>query len=307
MRRGRDLRADRLSDVAARGLIGLARALPYRARVPAAGRAMRALSRPLGWSARIDENLDHVRPDMPEGERARLRRLVPDNVGRSFIEMYSGEAFLGRMRGLPLGGPGAEALEEARLAGRPVVAVTAHFGNYNAARAAIIGAGHRMGSLYRPMHNAAFDAHYTAAMEAMGGAMFRQGRAGLAQMIRHLRGGGLVAVLQDLWVHDGVPLPFLGQPAPTSLSAAEMALRYDALLVPFYGIRGPDGLSFDIRIGPEVAHTDPVTMTRDLTADLESMIERAPEQWFWIHRRWKPHREARRLLRQTKGGAADGR
>ena len=297
----RDTRADRAANATARVLIGVGRTLPYRLRVPAAGRAFRALSGPLGWAARIDENLDHVRPDIAAAERARLKRLVPDNVGRSLIEMYSGEAFLHRTRHLPLEGPGAEALDGARRARRPVVAVTAHYGNYNAARAALIGAGHEMGSLYRPMRNPAFDRHYTQAMEAMGGVMFRQGRRGLGEMIRHLKGGGLVALLQDLWVADGFVMPFLGQPAPTSLSAAEMALRYDALLLTFYGVRRPDGIGFDVRIGPEVPHTEPRAMTAALMADLEEMIAYAPEQWFWVHRRWKPDSEVVQLATMGMG------
>ena len=289
--------SDRAANAAARAILGAARALPYRLRVPAAGRAVTALSPALGWSRRIEANVAHVRPDMPPEDLRRLKRLVPDNIGRNLIEMYSGAEFVRRVKDTPTTGPGAEALAEAQAARRPIVGVTGHLGNYNAARAALVSQGLDLGSLYRPMRNAAFDAHYVAAMAAMGGPLFRQDRKGLVQMVRHLRGGGAVAILFDLWVHDGLALPFLGKPAPTSLSAAELALKHDALLIPVYGIRRPDGLSFETHASAPIPHGDPVAMTRAMLADLEAMVWRHPEQWFWIHRRWKPKREARRLER----------
>jgi KDO2-lipid IV(A) lauroyltransferase len=92
----------------------------------------------------------------------------------------------------------------------------------------------------------------------------------------------------------GPALPFFGKPAPTALSAAELALKYDGLLVPIYGIRQPDGLSFTIRVEDPVPPSDPETMTRALNASLEALVRQHMDQWFWIHRRWKPRRQARR-------------
>jgi KDO2-lipid IV(A) lauroyltransferase len=90
-------------------------------------------------------------------------------------------------------------------------------------------------------------------------------------------------------------LDFLGQPAPTSLSAAEMALKHDALLVPIYGLRLADGFEFrDADRGAD-PHSDPETMTQALNDSLAAVIRAAPNQWFWMHRRWKPDRLAARL------------
>ena len=262
--------------------------LPYGRRIPAAGKIFSRLIGPAtGWTARANENLCAAFPDMPEAERQRIARAVCDNAGRSIAEMYAGDAFLSRVAHLPLEGEGATTLLAARDEGRPVVGVTAHFGNYNAARGAIIGHGLDMGSLYKPMRNPLFNEHYEDAMAALGGPMFPRNRRGVASMVRHLKGGRMIAILADLHVGDGAPIPFFGRPAMTALTAAELANRYDALLVPFHGIRNPDGLSFTIRIGPEVPPGTPVERMRALTEDLETLVRRHPEQWFWIHRRWK--------------------
>lgn len=281
--------ADRAVDLGARALIASVRALPYERRVPAMGRlAAGPLGRALGWRRRIARNLDHAWPDAPPELRARVLRGAADNAGRAIIEMYSGAEFVARVRDLPIGGPGAPALAEARGAGRPVVLVPGHFGNYNAARASLTGAGHRLGAIYRPMRNAAFDRHYVAAMESMGGALFARGRAGLGASLKHLRAGGMLAVFADLHVGSGAPLTFFGRRAMTALTAAELAARFDALLIPCHAIRRPDGLSFDIRAGEEVPPGPPEARMQAINDELEARVREHPDQWFWIHRRWRP-------------------
>jgi len=159
-------------------------------------------------------------------------REVPDNAGRTLIEIYSGQKFIDRVKDLPLEGPGAAALEEAHRAGRPVILVTGHFGNYDAPRAALIAAG------------------------------------------------GMTGFLVDQHMRHGAPLTFFGHKAHTALSAAEMALKYDALLV-------PNGLDFRILVDAPIPHSDPETMTQALNDSLESLVREHMGQWFWIHRRWK--------------------
>jgi KDO2-lipid IV(A) lauroyltransferase len=66
-----------------------------------------------------------------------------------------------------------------------------------------------------------------------------------------------------------------------------LALRCNALLVPIYGIRRPDGLTFDTIIEAPVPHTDKMTMTQALTDSLDARVRAHPGQWFWVHRRWR--------------------
>jgi len=283
--------AERAVNLAARALIGGLRLLPYGPRIRAMGWTMAHVVAPLaGWRRRIRANLAHVFPDLPETEVRRLVRAVPDNTGRSLMEIYSGGEFIEHVRDLVPKGNGVEALRQARDEGRPVILVTGHFGNYDAPRAWLVANGYPVGGLYNPMRNAAFNAHYVAAISRIGTPVFPRGRHGLAEMVRHLRSGGMVGMVIDQYMGHGAMLDFLGRPAPTALSAAEMALKYGALLVPIYGIRRPDGLSFDIEIEPPFPGSDPVALTQALNDSLAAQVRAHMGQWFWIHRRWKPER-----------------
>jgi len=125
------------------------------------------------------------------------------------------------------------------------------------------------------------------ALERVGKPVFPRGRRGLADLLRFLKSGGMTALLVDLHVKRGETLSFFGQPAKTALSAAELALKFDAPLVPAYAIRQPDGLSFEIVIEAPVPPGDPADMMQAVNDSIEAMARRHMEQWFWIHRRWK--------------------
>ncbi|KIN60616.1 putative lipid A biosynthesis lauroyl acyltransferase [Sulfitobacter noctilucae] len=280
--------SDFLTNAAIVGVIKLALALPYAARVRFVGWLVERVIGPVaGYRRRALHNLALIFPSMPEDQRAAIATRCLNNVGRTFIENYSDRDFPNRMADITPHGPGAEALKDAVADGRPVILVTGHFGNYEATRAALVAQGYDIGGLYRDMKNPYFNAHYVKTMEAFGGPVFPQGRRGTAGFVRHLKGGGQLVLLFDQHVYAAPVLDFLGLPARTALSAAELALRYDALLIPFYGIRQPDGLSFDAVLEAPIQPSDAETMTQALNDSLAARVREMPEQWFWVHRRWR--------------------
>jgi KDO2-lipid IV(A) lauroyltransferase len=279
---------DRLQFWAIRALIGAVLLLPYRLRVPLMGWLVARLVAPaLGWTRRIRANLAMIFPQMPQDEIRRLTREVPDNWGRSLIEIFSGPEFARRVAGTPLSGPGAEAFRAARAAGRPVILVTGHFGNYDAPRAALHGSGHPLAALYREMRIAPFNDWYVDRIGEIGRPVYPATRKGITDFLRHLKEEGLVGILIDLHVGSGAPLSFFGHTARTATSTAEWALKYQAEVFPIYGRRREDGLSFDIILDDPVPASDPETMTQALNDSLERMVRHDMGQWFWIHRRWK--------------------
>lgn len=289
-------------DAAFRMLIALARRLPYARRVPLAGRVFSRLIAPLaGYRGRIRANLALIFPDMPPAEVNRLCREVPDNVGRNLIELYSPEEFLPRAIAAPLTGPGVAALAAARRAGRPVVIVSGHFGSINVFRAALDARGLASAGLYRPMNNRRFNRHYVAALTRIAPPLYPRGRAGLAAFLRHLRGGGIVAMLPDARMAHGRALMFFGRHAWTALSAADLALKCDALLIPVYAVRQPNGLDFVVIVEDPVPHGAPEAMMQAINDSLEAMVRRHMDQWFWIHRRW-----AEPKAHHLPGGGAGG-
>lgn len=280
---------DRVANGAFLALMRLARLLPYERRVPAMGWFFAHVLGPVaGWRERIRENLAKARPDLNPDEVRRLTLAVPDNAGRSLAEIYSGPEFIARIHAAdPLTGPGLPALEQAAAAGRPVILAVAHFGNYDAMRAALTGRGWPVGALYRPMNNQAFNRHYIPAMQAIAEPLFPRGRSGLAAMLRFLKGGGWLSLGYDQFDGHGAVLRFFGLPTKTVLTPAELAIRYGAVILPIAGIRQPDGLSFRVDVGAPIPHSDPETMMQQLNDHLEAQVRAHMDQWFWVHRRWK--------------------
>lgn len=291
---------DALQNLAIRAILGAVLLVPYRARVPMMGWIVARVVAPLvGWSARVRANLAHVMPDLPESEVRRLVRAVPDNAGRTLIEIYSGQQFKDRVKDTPLTGPGLPALQQARAEGRPTIIVTGHFGNYDAPRAALAAQGFPLGALYRQMRNERFNAHYVRAITKIAAPVFPATRKGLSGFVSHLKAGNTIGILIDVYSSKGPSLSFFGQPAPTALSTAEWALKYDAVVIPVYGVRQADGLSFRIVLDDPVPLSDPETITQALNDSLERMVRAHMDQWFWIHRRWKPENQRRRAAATT--------
>ena len=276
-------------DLVVRGLFWVGMRLPYATRVRLLGWIGSRILAPLaGFHRRIRNNLALVCPDLPPAEVRRLTRAVPDNAVRTLVEIFSGEEFARVARSSPIrGAEGLAAIEAAQDAGRPVMLVSGHFGNYDVVRAVMAGRGRPVGGLYNPMSNPHFNARYVAAITQIGRPVFPRGRRGLAEMLRHLRAGGMLGILVDQRMPHGAPLKFFGKTAYTALSTAEMALKYNALVVPVYGRRLADGLSFELIVEPPLQPGTPEEMTQALNDSLEAQVRAHMDQWFWIHRRWR--------------------
>ena len=279
---------DRLQNLFSRAILGGALLLPYRLRVALVGRVMSHVVAPLaGWRKRIRDNLDLVTPEMPQVERERIVRKVADNVGRTLIEIYSGEEFVAYARTSELTGPGVDDLLAARDAGRPIVLVTAHLGNYDAVRGKLSREGFPMAALYRPMANTEFNAHYLEAISTIAEPVYPTDGRGVTSLVKHLKNGGTIGIVADVGSRKAPVLSFFGKPAHTPLSAAEWAMKYDAAMIPIFGIRKEDGFSFEIEVAKPIAHSDPGKMMQSYNDTVEDVVRRYPDQWFWIHRRWK--------------------
>lgn len=277
-----------ITNLIARLFINLALALPYRWRVPFMGWIMSRLIGPAaGFLSRGEQHVTFAMPHLPKAEQQRIARASLDNFGRTLIENYSTKELLARQEGAEVTGGGLEHLQQAAQDGRPVILVSGHFGNYEALRAALLGKGFDVGGLYRDMSNPYFNAHYVRTMQDLGGPVFAQGRKGTAGFVRHLKDGGQLVLLFDQHVQGAPLLKFLGRPARTAISAAELALRYNAVLMPFYGIRQRDGLTFDCVLEEPIAHSDAETMTQAMNDSIGKRIRAHPEQWLWVARRWR--------------------
>ena len=287
-RKRHEVIGDFLSNLVFIGLIRGALLLPYAKRVQFMGAAVDRLVSPLaGWPRRIRENLKHVMPELTRDEVKSLTHGVPNTVGRMIIEMYSGKEYFDRMYDAEISGDGLTEMIEAHKTGRPLILVTGHYANYVAIGPTLEKLGITIGVLYRPMENRFFDKHYVRAISYFSDPQFPQTKQGIVKMVRHIRKGGVMGILTDVHTHDGARTMFMGKPAATSTVISELAIKNNALLVPIYGVRQPNGLDFKVEVHKPIALSDPLTMTQQINDDLEEMVRRHPEQWFWVHRRWK--------------------
>lgn len=293
---------DRLSDLALRSFVVVLKLLPVRARLNLVGWTTRRVIAPLlGWYDRVYANIDHVWPDTPMSKKRKIAEDAVDNLGRAVIENYDPKEMLARGAAYPVTGPGLAALKQAQDEGRAVLLISAHYGNPVCGRNALVARGFTVAGIFRPLSNPFSNPRYLQNYRDVCEPVFVQGRRGTMGLMKHVREGGIAAILFDVYESSGEAIDFLGKPAPTALSPAEIALKTDALLVPSFGIRRPDRYGFDVIIEEPIPHGEPLDMMREATRRLEARIEDDPGQWMWTHRRWKPKRQERR---QRKRAAA---
>ena len=109
----------------------------------------------------------------------------------------------------------------------------------------------------------------------------------MSEMLKFLKAGNCIAVLFDQVMGRGEPLSFFGKTAYTATSVAQMAMKYDALLIPFFAERQSDGFNFELHFDKPIVHSKPQKMTQQLNDLLEQRIRTKMDQWLWTHKRWK--------------------
>ncbi|MBI4536870.1 MAG: lysophospholipid acyltransferase family protein [candidate division NC10 bacterium] len=243
------------------------------------------------------ENLAQAFPEMRPIEVERLARAVFSTLGRSAVDVARSGRLL-RTSGMDaVILEGFERLISARDRGRGVLLIAAHFGPWEILPLVAALRYEPIHLVARPLDNPWLDA-YLATLRRRGENHIIRKQEGLQTILRVLRDGGTVGMLIDQHIReqDGVVVPFFGRPASTVPAAALVALRSGAAVLPAAILREAGPGRYRVRIGEEVTltrskdlKTDLVENTARFTAAMEAMIRQRPEQWFWVHRRWKTH------------------
>lgn len=271
------------------GLMALAARLPWT--------WQRAIGRGLGTLLRValrerrqvaQRNLELCFPELDAAAREALLRAHFTALGTGLFEFA--RAWWGPVdalrRGLVV--EGLEHLEAARAGGRGVIVVSGHFTTLEVC-GRLMCDHVPLAGMYRP--------HATAAMEWA----VRRGRARYAAAmfpkqdvrgaVRHLKRGGLLwyAPDQDPSRGDAVYVPFFGHPAHSLTSTHSLARLSGAAVVLYQHRRRPDG-GYTLTLWPaleDFPSKDPAADTARVIAGIETMVRAAPEQYLWIHRRFK--------------------
>lgn len=254
--------------------------------------------RPLGIRrAVVERQVRAAFPGLAESEVLRIARASYEHLGRTSIEAALISALSpDQVRAMFEGVEGADALAAARAEGKGVLLVSGHLGNWELAGAFVAASGVPIEAVARGMENPLFDRYITRTRHDLGMTVIHDADA-VRRVPRAMREGKAVAMLVDqgavglasTWV------PFFGRYAKTPRGPAVFALRLGAPVVFATALRQPNGkyVMYYERIpvqptGEREADVDRIVM--DYTATLERWIRRAPEQYFWHHRRWKHQR-----------------
>lgn len=285
------VRSSVLSRAAAGGLVRLLQALPLRA-VDALARGVAALAFAFGIRRRVTlDNLARAFPERSEQERRAIARAAYANMARVVVDAL-------RTLGAPREQLLAEVqvddfgpVERALAGGRGLLVATAHLGSWELFGAAMAQRV-PLHAVVRPLRGG-LNARLVEARERAGLRLI-PARGALSGMVAALRRNEVVAMLIDQAIggKHALYVPFFGRPAATTPALSMAALRTGAPTLVVVALREHGRLRFRVEGPFEGSDTgdrqrDVWTHTAQVTAALERIIREAPEQWLWLHRRWK--------------------
>ena len=274
------------------GIVRLLVALPFAAQLRA-GQFIGRLGYLLAGQRRriAARNLELAFPDLDRGERRKLLMRHFDSLGMSAIETgmcwWADER---RLEGL-CEVRGLEHVQAALAGGRGAIMLTGHFttldlgGRFLTQRAPV-------SAMYRPHRNPLFEEIMRRGRERSAKHAFS--KTDVRAMIRGLRTNHLIWYAPDQAHKRGkysAVVPFFGVPAPTNTATSVFARLGDAPVVPFFPVRLPGKAGYRLDILPPLEDfpgDDPVSDAARINRLLEERIRLCPEQYLWVHRRFKP-------------------
>jgi len=289
---------DRLAAASAAGLLAALGHVPFPVALrmgAALGGSWARLAGPRTRDALI--NLRIAFPEWREVERRRVLLRAFENMGRSLAEF----AWIGRWSEAELRGRvgirGREHLDAALAAsgGRGIVVLTGHFGSFELLAAAMVAHGFPVAVVHRSRENPLLDELLSQRRMAGGAKLFARGNAARG-VLRALREGRFLALPydQNCRRREGVFVPFFGRLACARAAPPRIAMKSGAPVLPVFLHRQADPLQHEAVVRPAVEMVSTGDLAADLrenarrmTEALESEIRAAPEQWVWVHRRWR--------------------
>ena len=243
------------------------------------------------------KNLRMIYPDMHPKEEKKLLRKIYTHLGYSTAEMYftRPEVLYPHIHT-----QGMEHLQDAYAMGKGVILSTGHIGNWEIA-GQFLSQKFPISVIYKDMRNKKLG-NYTNNLRTKGTMKLIRMKQAPRYVLKYLKQQYIVCILIDQNAGKrGYKIDVLGHPASAFVGAAKFAIKTGAPIVPVYPIRNEDG-SFTLFIEPMIDSTaytnsteDVVALTQMLSHNLDACIRRYPEQWFWVHRRWRGAKKAKSI------------
>ena len=177
---------------------------------------------------------------------------------------------------------------------RPVVFFSGHFANFELMAKCLQELGFNIGAIYRPLNNIFLNPimefirkKYICPIQ------IEKGRNGTKKLIKHISTNGPLALMIDQRLSSSIRVPFFNQPASTTTTPAQLAIKYDALLIPVF-LKRLEKTNFEFFIEEPLIinrtsdyDKDIFNITQIMNKKIEEFIKRDPAHWLWSHDRWK--------------------
>ena len=177
---------------------------------------------------------------------------------------------------------------------KPIIFFSGHFANFELMAKCLKELDFNIGAIYRPLNNIFLNPimelirkHYICPIQ------IEKGPKGTKKLIKHLSENNPLALMIDQRLSSSIHVPFFNKPATTTTTPAQLAIKYNALLVPVW-LKRINGINFEFFIEEPLSiiktndyDKDVFNITLTLNKKIEEFIKRDPAHWLWLHDRWK--------------------
>lgn len=254
-----------------------------------AGRLAQKIGKFMGSNRRALKHLEMALPGKTDQEYQAILGGMWNNLGRVLAELTDLEFFI---NDLELSG--VEHIKRAVADHGKVIVFSGHIGNWEIMAPTLLRYGMPVDLVYRAPNNPYVEkllAHYRGLKGRLR--LLPKSHAGTRQLVESIKAGRSIGILIDQKYNEGVEIPFFGQPAMTSPAFVQLGQKYNCPLVPFR-VERIEGIRFRLTFYPPLKVSDDSGNPRpveDVLGDahrlLESWITERPDQWLWLHKRWK--------------------
>ena len=234
-------------------------------------------------------------PDLNENSINEMVERMWKNIGRIFGEYIHINKFsIMDLKKIKIGFANKNNFEILKKNNKPVVFFSGHFANFELMAKCLQELGFNIGAIYRPLNNIFLNPvmefirkKYICPIQ------IEKGSNGTKKLIKHISTNNPLALMIDQRLSSSIRVPFFNQPATTTTTPAQLAIKYDALLVPVF-LKRLEKTNFQFFIEEPLIinktndyDKDIFNITQSMNKKIEEFIKRDPAHWLWSHDRWK--------------------
>jgi KDO2-lipid IV(A) lauroyltransferase len=242
-----------------------------------------------------ERNLELAFPDLSQSEREDLLRGCFENLGRLLAVFSHFRDSDPSALKESLEADGLANLQMAQQSGRGVILFTGHIGAWELSSFGLSLCGHPLSFLVRRIDNSKIESFVDRSRTHQGNRTIDK-RSAAREMLQILQKGDTLGILVDLNTleRESIFVNFFEVPAATTFMVAKLALRTGASVLPVFAPWDETKRKFLLRVEPPLSvertgneEEDVRRLTQQMTATVERYVRNYPDQWLWIHRRWK--------------------